>query len=250
MADFIKLAVLFCLFCPNLFAQRIQPDSLEQNINSEFNYKKLIIPTALISYGFIGLESEGIKRFNLQMRSEMDALRNRSTYIDDYSQYVPMVSVYALNAMGVKGKHNFKDRTTALGTAYVIMGATVQGLKRLTAIQRPDGTAYNAFPSGHTATAFMAAEFLNQEFKEVSVWYGISGYMVAACTGFLRMYNNRHWFTDVVTGAGIGILSTKLAYQIAPFVKKIVFGDNDFFKGIKIDFHAGEMFGVALSASF
>ena len=37
--------------------------------------------------------------------------------------------------------------------------------------------------------------------------------MVAA-TGYMRMYNNKHWFSDVVAGAGIGIVSTKIAYWI------------------------------------
>jgi hypothetical protein len=50
-----------------------------------------------------------------------------------------------------------------------------------------------------------------QEYKDVSIWYGISGYVVATGTGFFRMYNDRHWLTDVAAGAGIGILCTKTA---------------------------------------
>ena len=48
-----------------------------------------------------------------------------------------------------------------------------------------------------------------QEYKDVSVWYGISGYIVATGTGFFRIYNNKHWLTDVAAGAGIGILIDK-----------------------------------------
>src|SRR5690606_34760571 len=116
--------------------------------------------------------------------------------IDNISQYTPFLSVYALNALGVKGKNNFKDRTIILGTAYLIMGATVNILKNTGTVVRPDGTSDNSFPSGHTATAFMGAEFLFQEYKDVSIWYGISGYAIAAGTGFFRMSNQRHWLTD------------------------------------------------------
>src|SRR5690349_22769192 len=51
-----------------------------------------------------------------------------------------------------------------------------------------------------------------------------SGYAVAAATGYLRMYNNKHWFSDVMAGAGIGIASTKIAYWLYPALK------NTFFK--------------------
>nr|WP_288021518.1 phosphatase PAP2 family protein [Tenuifilum sp.] len=40
----------------------------------------------------------------------------------------------------------------------------------------------------------------------------MSGYVVASTIGFARVINNKHWVTDVVAGAGIGILSTKISY--------------------------------------
>jgi membrane-associated phospholipid phosphatase len=93
-------------------------------------------------------------------------------------------------------------------------------------VERPDGSSNNSFPSGHTANAFMGAEFLYQEYKDVSPWYGIAGYVVATGTGLFRMYNNRHWFSDVVAGAGFGILSTKVAYWIYPWMKEKIFKEK------------------------
>ena len=90
-------------------------------------------------------------------------------------------------------------------------------------VERPDGSSRNSFPSGHTATAFMGAEFLRKEYWDVSPWIGVAGYAVAAGTGFFRMYNNRHWLTDVLTGAGIGILSTQAAYWLYPTITKTFF---------------------------
>jgi len=96
----------------------------------------------------------------------------------------------------------------------------------------------------------MGAEFLYQEYKDVSIWYGISGYLVATGTGFLRLQNNKHWFSDVVTGAGIGIVSTKIAYWIHPFVKRNLFKDKEEVSGIVMPFYTGKEYGLGLSMSF
>ncbi len=173
-----------------------------------------IIPIALIGYGVIGLESEQLKFYNKEIREEVNENIDDKFTIDDISQYVPFLSVYALNAMGIEGKNRFKDRTCVLGTAYAMMGVTVLSLKRTTRVKRPDGSSRDSFPSGHTATAFMGAEFVYQEYKDVSIWYGVTAYAVAAGTGIFRMYNNRHWLSDVSAGAGIGMICTKLAYLI------------------------------------
>lgn len=103
------------------------------------------------------------------------------------------------------------------------MGATVSAMKNITKVERPDGSARNSFPSGHTATAFMGAELLRREYWDVSPWIGVAGYAIAAGTGFFRMYNNRHWLTDVIAGAGIGILSVQAAYWLYPVISKTFF---------------------------
>ena len=85
---------------------------------------------------------------------------------------------------------------------------------------RPDGSTYNSFPSGHTATAFVGAEFMHQELGWHSPWYSFAGYTMATATGILRIANNRHWLGDVIAGAGIGMLTTKLSYLVAEKIEK------------------------------
>ena len=214
-------------------------------------FKQLIIPTVLIGYGVIGLESDGLKLFNTEIKEEVNENIDEKITIDDFSQYLPAVSVYGLNAMGIKGKHNFKDRTIILGTSYLLMSATVLSLKSITKVERPDGSANNSFPSGHTATAFAGAEFLWQEYKDVSVWYGISGYIVAVGTGAFRIYNDKHWLTDVAAGAGIGILSTKVAYWINPWIQEKIFKSKEKnTTSIMAPFYNGKQLGVGFVRSF
>ena len=102
------------------------------------------------------------------------------------------------------------------------MGALVNGVKYTAKIQRPDSSAFNSFPSGHTATAFTGMEILWQEYKDENVWVGISGYAIATTVATLRLYNNRHWIGDVLGGAGIGILSAKAAYWLFPYTSKLL----------------------------
>ncbi|MDG3581024.1 phosphatase PAP2 family protein [Galbibacter pacificus] len=203
-----------------------QKNNLQGTLNArdttflEFNYKALIIPSVMIGYGLIATESHSLIDINNGIKEEVTEHIDEKFTVDDISQYVPAIAVYGLNMFGVKGKHNLKDRSIVLATSYLIMSSSILGLKTITRVERPDGSSRNSFPSGHTATAFVGAEFLWQEYKDVSIWYGLAGYAVATGTGFFRIYNDRHWFSDVVAGAGIGILSTKIAYWITPFIEK------------------------------
>lgn len=84
-----------------------------------------------------------------------------------------------------------------------------------------DGSKVTGILSGKTNKALV--EFATIALQLVSPWIGVAGYAVAAGTGFFRMYNNRHWLTDVLTGAGIGILSTQAAYWLYPTITKTFF---------------------------
>lgn len=248
----ISLLFLFGLFSVN--AQ--QNDSITKIDSTshqlKFNYKQLIIPGVLIGYGVIGLESDQLLSFNSQIKKEVTEDIDEKVTIDDFSQYAPAASVYALNAFGVKGKNNMRDRSVILVTSYAIMATTVLGLKSISHVERPDGSSNNSFPSGHTATAFMGAEFLYQEYKDKSIWYGIAGYVVATGTGLFRIYNNRHWLTDVATGAGIGILSTKIAYWINPYITKKLFKSSAENKSTSMimPFYNGQQYGLGFAKVF
>jgi hypothetical protein len=247
------LEFAFLLFISSFsFAQNTKIDTVktEDNQQLKFNYKQLIIPTVFVSYGIIGLESGLIKGFNSGLNTEVEEHIDEKISIDDFTQYLPIASLYGLSALGVKSKNNAKDKTIILATSYILMGLTVNAFKKTASVERPDGTSFNSFPSGHTATAFMGAELMMQEYKNESFWYGISGYVVATGTGVFRMYNNRHWLSDVVAGAGIGILSAKAGYWLYPVTSKLFNKKTHDRKTVFVPYYDGKNSGFGLASTF
>lgn len=247
--NLILFAILLITISINA-QEAIKKDSIiiKGNYSLKFNYKQLIIPTLLITYGAIGTEKiDYLKELNFEIRREVIDDIDQKTSIDDFSQYVPALTVYVLNNLGIQGKNNLKDRSVILGTSFLLVFTSVTALKRITNIERPDGSSYS-FPSGHTATAFAGAEFLWQEYKDKSIWYGISGYAVATATGIFRITNNKHWLTDVAAGAGIGILSTKIAYWLNPYINEKIFKSTREKKTVSMiaPFYNGKEIGLGL----
>lgn len=209
-------------------------DSAQQNLSwrlpphkKSFNAKSYIIPGLMVAYGITAIENDGLQRLNTEFKDEVYAEHpHKQIHIDNYLQFAPAAMVFGLDAFGIKAKHNLRDRTMLFLMSNIITNGTVYSMKSISHQLRPDGSKYNSFPSGHTAEAFANAEFLRQEYKDVSPWYGVAGYAMAATTGYLRMYNNKHWLSDVVAGAGVGIISTKLAYWLYPKIQHKLFKDK------------------------
>src|SRR5215467_5079190 len=188
----------------NISAQRI--DSLKTPVEKfqpqpppkkYLSAKSLIIPVALIDFGSSALKNEEVRELNQKIAEEVtEDASGFKTKVDNYLQYAPVASVYLLNAAGIKGRHKILDRTIILGMSSILVNQVVTFLKHSTHQLRPDGSTYNSFPSGHTTTAFVGAEMMNQEFGWRSPWYSVAGYSMATATGLLRVMNNRHWVSD------------------------------------------------------
>ena len=68
--------------------------------------------------------------------------------------------------------------------------------------ERPNGVGHRSFPSGHTSVSFAVAEIVRQLYgNRVSVPF----YLLAANTALSRIHDDKHYPSDVVAGAGLGI---------------------------------------------
>ena len=143
-------------------------------------------------------------------------LTSFKTGIDDYSQYFGPALTLGLKVGGVEGRSDWGRFLASAAMSYGIMAAFVNGIKYTAKEMRPDGSQANSWPSGHTATSFVGATILHKEYGLTrSPWYSIAGYGIATATGVCRVLNNRHWVSDVLSGAGIGIMSTEAAYALS-----------------------------------
>lgn len=87
--------------------------------------------------------------------------------------------------------------------AQIVAQGTVQALKLATRRTRPDGTTLS-FPSGHTAAAVATATVLHGEFGWKA---GVPAYAVAAWVAASRVKADRHYLSDVIAGATVGLLA-------------------------------------------
>ncbi|WP_126650744.1 phosphatase PAP2 family protein [Chryseobacterium aureum] len=221
---------------------------------SKLNYKSLILPAAFIAYGVAGLSVNKLKQLNLSTKDEINEHQPKKIQLDNYTQYAPAVMVYGLNAMGIKGKHNLRDRTIIYASSQLIAAAFTMPLKYLVKEKRPDGSNTLSFPSGHAATAFSSAQFMFREYKDTNFWLSISGYPFAVFTGVYRMLNDKHWLGDVVAGAGFGILSTELAYWLFPKIDNLLRGKNKVKNSLSstmiMPFYQNKIVGIGLVKTF
>lgn len=131
---------------------------------------------------------------------------NEYRFVETYLQYTPAVFMLAA-AWGVDHEHDFTYRLLNAACVYATQAAIVYPLKWTIDEQRPDGTAWNSFPSGHTAATFAGAEMIRLEYGNL---WGALFYAGALYTGVMRVVHQRHWWWDVAAGAAIGVASAHL----------------------------------------
>lgn len=235
MRHFCLITVLLCSLCLSSYAQGASVPPEDSLSVYKFTPKGLIAPVGLLAVGAIGSQIDCFKEIDFGLADRTPSgisggsihgsgISGGGLVVEDIMQYLPAASFYAVKLSGVRSAHSYRDASVILVASYGITAVATKLVKEIAGVERPNGLDNKSFPSGHSAVAFMGAEFLRMEYRDASPWIGIAGYAVATGTALARIGHNEHWLTDVVAGAGIGILGTRVAYWIYPWMQELLFG--------------------------
>ena len=181
-----------CLLQPIELRDSTAGDTLRVLTHSHFSrlspFWQVAVPVSLSAVGVAGLADRGfLFKGKRKVRQFFNHLRGNSPVrVDDYLQYAPFLwFVGGAEIPGVHHRHNFRDRLLIGATAYAVMGAEL-----------------------------VRAEYGNR--------LGLFAYAGALTVGVLRMYNNRHWFNDVLGGAAFGFAATRIALWLLPYEQRLL----------------------------
>lgn len=171
--------------------------------------------------GVIGVASMADRRVNTwaqdQRSSRSDALARGFRHLGQ-PEVVFAVPGGIILAGVVSGRPNLSRSGLRVLSSVIVAGATTAIIKRVTGRLRPETTSDpylfkpfsggDAFPSGHATVAFAFASSLGDEIH--SGW--VSGVLYAGATGtaWSRLNDHRHWLSDVMAGAAVGITGAKV----------------------------------------
>lgn len=109
---------------------------------------------------------------------------------------------------------NWAKTGVQFGTSLVANLTATTVLKSIVNEKRPDGTDYNSFPSRHAAIAFSLGFRASQILYQNSPWWVLASQTAATAVGFERVMDKKHYPSDVLAGAVIGIGSACLGNYV------------------------------------
>ncbi|MBC7424225.1 MAG: phosphatase PAP2 family protein [Ferruginibacter sp.] len=216
----ILLLTLFCILSGTLL---VAQDTAHNNLASRTQYFKpsaVIIPAAFVAYGCLKPAIKAIQNTDDKIWQQVQTNHaSFKTNAADYLMWAPSAAIYLMDGLHVQTKHSFKEHLVLDVGSIIVTGGIGMVMRKISGNIGVYNTYGTEFPSGHTANAFRGAEIFHQELKDSHELLSYSGYIVAAGVGALRIYNKNHLLTEVLAGAGLGILSTKLTYWVFDKVK-------------------------------
>lgn len=134
----------------------------------------------------------------------------------------------ALIALGARGQSHSPADSVAesrkwptVAQAAIGLGinaALTEGLKHTVHEMRPDRSGNNSFPSRHTSWAFAGTTvFANATYRHSPAWPMVF-HAAASGVAFQRVASRRHYASDVVAGAAIGIASAELGFALGRLI--------------------------------
>lgn len=219
------------LFCLPIFSQnsgQLKSDlknifeTSKEYFNSPLNYdskdfqKIGILSSAVILTSSIDDEIKNLIRTNFDSTNSL--LSNFDSYYHIEFMSVAIIGTYIFSSL--TENNSLRNLSTNLLSSSLLTSLTTFGIKTFFGRSRPYVTdnqyelnwlefedKFLSFPSGHTSLAFSFSTIMAEE-KNNFIWKSF-WYSAATLVGISRIYNNKHWFSDVLMGAAIGYFTAK-----------------------------------------
>ena len=190
---FIYLLLLFELIASSdLYGQAISINQIKSGISYTINNN----PSNLIIIG--GLLGSGISTKyddKIQEVYQGKILGKSAAKLGDYWGIAGQFIILSRLKLG-------SDEFNYATSAIIANGLCTYGIKFITGRIRPDGANRRSFPSGHTSSSFLAATIADDLYGSK---IGVPAYLLAGLTGLSRIHDNKHYLSDVIFGASLGI---------------------------------------------
>jgi len=188
---------------------------------SAFRARQLIAPGVLLTSG-VAIHCFGHDAIDVPVNTWTQEKWRRGRPelgFDNYIQYLPLAMDLSLGLAGVPSEHAFVDRAIETALGAVTLGAISWTMKTVINSPRPNGVDGRSFPSGHTDWVFLGAELVRMEYG----WgWGAGAYAIATTVAVMRNYNNWHWLSDCLAGAGLGILTAHVGRWMLEPTKRLL----------------------------
>ena len=179
------------------------------------NFKKnIVIKVSIILFLIVVFTGASVKADNLDQEIRKVVLRSETSFIDQAMSKITHLGHGGVDfaiATALPDKRARRDAQKSL----LVGGVSVLILKAIIGQKRPPGpieynhftldSNYHAMPSGHTTTAFALATSIANNYPK----YKKVSYLTASLVGISRLYEDVHWASNVVAGAGLGYASAK-----------------------------------------
>lgn len=198
----------------------------------------------VVAEGGILFTDKSVKNFFQEHRtSSLDKVSKN--FMEPFGGNYSLLVMSGFLAHGILAKNNKSVSTGLLSLeSFLLASVVVRIPKTLVGRDRPDVASDqfqfkgpfqgNSFPSGHTTAVFSVASVIATQYRETK-WVPITAYSVASLVGLSRIYDNKHWLSDVVAGATIGTLVGNLVSHRTSNSKLTVipFGNGNF-QGVRL----------------
>ncbi|HEY4195053.1 MAG TPA: phosphatase PAP2 family protein [Mucilaginibacter sp.] len=195
--------------------------------------QNMIRPIILISFLFFGVGDCLAQNWNVDILKAINPQNPNSSYWKNTSAsayVVPALAsfgtlIYGMAANAPDGRYHAYEAFISIGVNTIIS----EGLKFSFNEERPadkyPGEIFassrihgKSFPSGHATLAFTTATTLSLEYHK---WYvTVPAFLWAGSVGYSRLYLGKHYPTDVLAGAGLGIGTGYLSHWLTRQILK------------------------------